>query len=321
MVRALVFGFLMLLASGLAAQGAPSGQENIAYLVTFGGNSERSWGDDDFSQVLFFSIPKTQTAPFYIRVFDPDIGGELDEIDAGWDTKNRFSVYGGKGTYTDKDAKNVDPVGNYKSGILLDTRVFGVDAAADGKWVSFGPFNPAQGELVTDFDAYVFKLVVDGLNGNDGNLYKVFTSIKSTDNIPVEGANVFAYEYSVRLQSEANSVAHVYPFADNLVARFRIRNFDFDSDGQMKLYSSVKNGHLVKASGDDEWTMSEHSIKDDERNKCLDLQIVKKGDYKNDVVFYITNEYDVPVPFFAAPLGGIPRYKYKIKINARATAH
>ena len=44
----------------------------------------------------------------------------------------------------------------------------------------------------------------------------------------------------------------------------------------------------------------------------------KKGDYKNDVVFYITNEYDMPVPFFAAPIGGVPRYKYKIKINSSA---
>lgn len=320
-IKALLAGAGLLLSAGLWAQAVPSAQENIAYLVTFGGNSQHSWGDDDFSQVVFFSIPKTLTNPFYIRVYDPDVSGELDEKDAGWDTKTKFSVYGGNAVYSDKDARGVDPVGNYKSGTLLDARVFGEDAATDGKWVSFGPFNPAQGELVSDFDAYVFKVVVDGMKGNDGNLYKLFLSSSNSDNVPVEGGNAFAYEYSIRLQSEASSVAHVYPFADNMVASFRVRNFDFDSDGQMKLYSSVKNGHLVKVSGDDEWSMSEHPVKPEEKNKCLDLQIVKKGDYKNDVVFYITNEYDVPVPFFAAPLGGVPRYKYKIKVNTRATAH
>ena len=121
------------------------------------------------------------------------------------------------------------------------------------------------------------------------------------------------------MQMQAGAVAHVYPFADNLVAAFKIRNFDFDSDGQMKLYSSAKNGRLVNVSGDNEWVITEQPISEEEKNKCLDLQIVKKGEYKNDMVLYITNEYNVPVPFFAAPIGGVPRYKYKIKISATAT--
>ena len=134
----------------------------------------------------------------------------------------------------------------------------------------------------------------------------------------MDGANAFAYEYSVRLNMSANSIAHIYPFADNLVTAFKINSFDFDNDGQMKLFSSVKNGHIIKNSGDNEWVLSTHVVKPEERNKSLDMQIVKKGDYKNDVVFYITNEYDMPVPFFAAPIGGVPRYKYKIKINSSA---
>ena len=296
-------------------QEVPSREENIPYLVTFGANSEHSWGDDDFSQTVFFSIPKSQTKPFYIKVFDPEAGGELDEIDAGWDTKTKYSIYAGKEAFSNKDARNIDPIGNYKSGTLLDSKIFGSDNSTDKKWVAFGPYNPIQGEFVPEMEAYVFKVVIDGLNGNDGNLYRLALSIKSDVNIPVEGANAFAYEYSIRLQMDAGSVAHVYPFAENLVAAFKIRNFDFDYDGQMKLYSSVKNGHLVTGSGDNEWSISNHPIREEEKNKCLDLQIVKKGEFKNDVVLYITNEYNVPVPFFAAPIGGVPRYKYKIKIN------
>ncbi len=46
--------FLMFAATVcLQAQEVPSGQENIPYLVTFGQNSEHSWGDDDFSQTVF----------------------------------------------------------------------------------------------------------------------------------------------------------------------------------------------------------------------------------------------------------------------------
>ena len=311
---------LLLLLNGqiLLAQEVPSPQENIPYLVTFGLNSDHSWGDDDFSQTVFFTIPKTQTKPFYIRVYDPETGGDLDENNGGFNTKTKFMVYGGKDAYSDKDARNVNPIGNYKSGILLDSKIFGTEAVYNLKWVTLGPFNPIQGEYVKDFDAYVFKLIVDGMNGDDGNLYKLFLSISSTENIAIEGANAFAYEYSVRLQSTANSVAHIYPYADDQVASFNIRSFDFDNDGQIKLYSCVKNGHPVITSNDNEWSLSKHPIKTDERNKCLDLQIVKKGEFKNDIVFYITNEYDMPVPFFAAPLGGVPRYKYNIKIKSSA---
>lgn len=309
---------LLLIAGKQFAQEVPSAQENIAYLVTFGQNSDHSWGDDDFSQTVFFSISKNQTTPFYLRIYDPETGGELDEVKEGWDTKMKYSVYGGKDAYSDKDARNVNPIGNYKSGILIDSKIFGSDVATDQKWVSLGPFDPKQGELVPELDSYVFKVIIDGMNGNDGNLYKLFLSIKNNENVPVEGANAFAYEYCVRLQASANSIAHIYPFADDLVASFNIKTFDFDNDGQVKLYSSVKNGHNVTVSNNNEWSNSNHPIKTEEKNKCLDLQIIKKGDFKNDIVFYITNEYDQPVPFFAAPLGGVPRYKYKIRVNTSA---
>jgi len=297
-------------------QEVPSSQENIPYLITFGMNSDHSWGDDDFSQTVFFSIPKSQTAPVYLRIYDPETGGELDEVNQGWDTKMKYSVYGGKDAYSDKDARNVNPIGNYKSGILIESRIFGSETVTDQKWITMGPFNPTQGELVPELDSYVIKVIIDGMKGNDGNIYKLFLSSKNGENVAVEGANAFAFEYSVRLQMIANSIAHIYPFADNLVTSFNIRCFDFDDDGQVKLYSSVKNGHLVKTSNNNEWSISKHPIKEEEKNKCLDLQIVKKGDFRNDIVFYITNEYDVPVPFYAAPLGGVPRYKYKIKVKS-----
>lgn len=311
---------LLLVFTGARAQQVPSPQENIPYLITFGADSDHSWGDDDFSQTIFFNIPKNQTTPFYIRIFDPETGGEHDEKSAGWDTKTKFTLYGGKDAFSDPDARNVDPKGNYKSGTLIESKTYGGDESTDNKWVALGPFNPMQGELVEDFSGYIFKLIIEGASGNDGNVYKLFLSIKSNENIALEGANAFAYEYSVRLLKEAKAIAHIYPFADNLVAAFKIRNFDFDNDGQMKLFSSVKNGHLVAPSGDNEWNLSTHKIREEERNKCLDMQIIKKDEYKNDVVFYITNEYDMPVPFFAAPIGGVPRYKYKIKINSSAKA-
>ena len=75
-----IYLFLILLGFKLQGQEVPSSQENIPYLVTFGSNSEHSWGDDDFSQVVFFMVPKSQSSPVYIRIYDPETGGDLDEI-------------------------------------------------------------------------------------------------------------------------------------------------------------------------------------------------------------------------------------------------
>ena len=61
------------------AQPVPAAEENIPYLVTFGANSLKSWGDDDFCQSFFFVVPKTTVVPIYIRVFDPDCSGTIDE--------------------------------------------------------------------------------------------------------------------------------------------------------------------------------------------------------------------------------------------------
>ncbi len=120
------------------SQSAPADEENIPYLVTFGGDSDKTWGDDDFCQIFFFMIPKTHSEPVYIRIFDPDTGGEIDEPKGEFNTTIRFSVYGGKGTWTGEDAKAIDPVGKFESGILLDSRSF--PPCADG-----APLHPQGG--------------------------------------------------------------------------------------------------------------------------------------------------------------------------------
>ena len=101
------------------AQQIPSKVENIPYLVTFGKQGSKAHGDDDFSQVIFISIPKSYTKPFYLRLFDPEVSGQLDENIGDFNTRTSFQIFGGKGCYSNKDAKNINPVGNYKSGNLL----------------------------------------------------------------------------------------------------------------------------------------------------------------------------------------------------------
>jgi hypothetical protein len=120
----LLFTAVIFCGSNSYAQPVPPLNSNIPFLATFGKEASKTYGDDDFSQVFFLSVPANETDPFYVRVFDPDIGGEHDEIYGGADTKTKFSIYGGAGAWSTPDAQLTDPTGNYKAGTLLDSRSF-----------------------------------------------------------------------------------------------------------------------------------------------------------------------------------------------------
>lgn len=306
---------LMVLAVPAMAQQMPSVGENVSSLVTFGNEGKTEYGDDDFSQTVFFLIPKNHLTPFYIRIFDPEISGEMDEINGENTTKTVFEVYGGDSAFTHPDCQGHDPVGNYKSGDLIKSKTFGSEIEYDEKWYSLGPFNPIEGEFVAHFNAYLFKIIIEGEKGDDGNLYRLFLSSERDKNYALEGSNLFTYEYSVRLVSKSGEIAHFYPFIDEDVKSIKVNNFDFDNDGEIKVYSVAKNGVLSPKSGNDEWTVGEHPIEDEERGASTNIQIIKKGNWNNDMTIYVTNQYDKDLPFFSIPIGGVPKYKYKVNLR------
>jgi hypothetical protein len=303
---------------GVFSQSAPAADENIPYLVTFGKDSKTSWGDDDFCQIFFFKVPATQTAPIYIRVYDPDTGGDLDEPKGEYNTITRFSVYGGNGCWSDKDAQATSPVGNYKSGILLSTKAFGADPKYDKKYYTFGPFNPYEGEYVEKLDGRVFKVIAQGESGDDGNLYRYFLSTSPDKNIPVEGGNVFTYKYHFRLPNEQNEVSQIYPYVDDKTVSIEVSNFDWDNDGVIKIISVAKNGILCDVSGQDNWVKRKFPIVEEEKNTSIEIQFVKNQSLKitnNNVEIVVKNQYGQSLPFFVLPIGGAPVYTPKIRMK------
>lgn len=299
------------------SQIVPSTDEKFPFLGTFGKNSLKEWGDDDFVQTFFFLIPLSEKNPIYIRIYDPESSGKNDELHGpAFNTKTRFIVYGGKGAHSDAAAKNTEPIGNFKSGIQLTTKTFGNDTAFDNKWVTLGPFNPTEGEAQPDLNGYIFKIVIEGLDGDDGNLYRMFLSSKPNENKEVEGGNAFAYEYSFRLSDTKSSVGHVYPFIASDVTSIIINVFDYDDDGVIRVISVAKKGTGEKSSSNNIWKQHKQVIVPEELNTSMDIQFIKlKDSNNNNIVVFITNQRGENMPFFASPIGGVPRYKYKIKVK------
>lgn len=306
------------------AQQVPSLEENIAFLTTFSADADRQWGDDDYVQSFFFVVPKSTYGAVFIKIFDPNIGGKHDVVntsDGVFNSKTKFMVYGGGGAFSDPDARNIEPKGNYKSGTLLASETFDDNDYFDDTWYTFGPFNPTEGEFVPQFDGYVFKVIAQGLSGDDGNHYKYFLSSDKSTNRPVVGGNAFTFEYTFKLPENRGSVAHIYPLVDENVVAIKQNNFDFDIEGVIKVYSVAKNGHNVMLSPNQGWENSEHRIIAAEHGKSLDIQIIKSKDRVNDMTFYIVNQYNEAVPFFAVPIGGVPKYKYKVDIQYNYSRH
>ena len=302
------------------AQPLPSSEENIPYLVTFGKDSKTSWGDDDFCQTFFFIIPKDQKKPVFLRVYDPETGGTIDEIKGESDSKTTISIYGGVGAYSSNEAKKEQPEGNVKSGIQLAKKTFGNQSEFNEKWYTFGPFNPSEGEYIPELGGFVLKVIIQGIAGDDGNLYRLFLSQESANNIKVEGANSLTFEYSFRLNDKVGSVSHIYPFINEDVVSIKIHTFDFDNDGIVRIISVSKKYEPVKVSGDDIWESSLHKISDEEHRKSLDIQMIKTTEINdNNIVFYITNQYDKLLPFYTSPIGGAPKYKPTIKVKPGIT--
>lgn len=312
--------FLIIVLFGLDTltfgQAVPAPEENIPFLVTFGKNGSKKWGDDDFVQSFFFVIPETHKTPVFIRIFDPGTSGKFDEQQGAFDTKTRYSVYGGKGCITEKDARSTVPTGNFKSGNLLATKTF--SAEYDGEWYTLGPFNPTAGENAPQYGGNVIKIIAEGISGNDGNLYRYFLSTSPTKNIPIEGGNAFTFEYTFRLNDNPNEISHVYPYIDDKVISIRQGNFDWDNDGALKVVTVSRLAIHLKKSGDGDWQMSEHEVLESEKGSTFDVQFHKnkaKPAQNNNLTFFLTNHYGEALPFFTIPIGGIPKPKTSIKVT------
>jgi len=314
-LKVLVFAVVMCASFNAQAQPVPSVEENIPFLVTFGPKAETSWGDNDFSQIWFFLVPETYKGMVHIRVFDPDIGGAHDELNGVFDTRMLYSVYGGKDAYTHPDAQEVNPKKNYKTGNLLASRVFGADGRYDNNWYTFGPFDPTKGEYYSKYSCYIFKVICEGIEGDDGNMYRYFMSTSATENIPIEGGNAFTHEYTFRLHDDPKQVSHIYPFVDPEVTKIKTENFDWDNDGSIRVTSEVRREQKINVSGDNVWSITEFAIKEEEKGKSLDFQFIKQSNpvvRNNNVVITVRNQYGDLMKFFSSPIGGVPKFKYII---------
>jgi len=195
-------------------------------LVTFGTRALQSEGDHDFRQFIRISVPDTADR-LYLRVFDPDVGGQYDEAQRGFNTKTRFSLYGdGASVRLYRDGEGI--VQEEIEGEALDSAEFGYHEDLDGQWVTLFPMDAASGRA--DGSQRHFVLAVEGLSGNDGNVFDVVVSRSDTDNIPQQDVRLTSFAPTLQAAEEGQFAELRFVIPEDATSLL-VENFDSAGGG------------------------------------------------------------------------------------------
>lgn len=254
----------LLLAGTLASMIATANAQPSVPLVTFGSEAEGLQGDDDHTEVVFFKLPADVQGPLYLRLFDPDTGDALDEIADEWNTRVRFSVFGGTGAYSGSGLQTPEPTPEgLAAGVELAAAEFGVDPLTDQRWYTLAELSPDAGEKL-DGSIY-FRLQVQGIAGNDGNLYDLALSTDSKFNRPPEGLETFSFGPTLGVPGQAGKFAELrFEIPDNVEA-LTVRNFDLDYS-EIWFETPLSSDFPLRASGNGEWQEGTLTLPESQRS-------------------------------------------------------
>ena len=268
-------------------------QDN-AFLITYGSKANVSEGDNDFKQIVYVQIPASSTDSLYLRILDAECGGNRDSrYGAGWDTETRFSFYGGVDAVPVKSPKfPLQKYMNLSSGTLLFQETISENALIDDRWHNFAHFTAKDGGLSGEY--CYFRLVIEGISGDDGNTYDISISTNPKRNLPPDGLSVFSYDPTLRLPS-SGIIGEIRFNAPAGFKEFTVFNFD-GAGASIAVETAFRSDLTINASGQGEWAGSKVELHKNEIN--LESAIYFEGgvEIPNDATFYITDRDSVLVP-------------------------
>ncbi|MCR9135679.1 MAG: PKD domain-containing protein [Alphaproteobacteria bacterium] len=280
---ALVFVPALIAGTATAQEPATDGPR----LVTFGSRALQNEGDHDFRQFIRILVPDN-AGQLHVRVFDPDVGGLFDEAQRGFNTKTRFSLYGDGATvrlYRDSDGVVQEEI----EGEALDSVEFGFHEESDGQWVTLFPMDTSSGRA--DGSQRQFVLAVEGLSGNDGNVFDVMVSQSDMDNVPVEGAKLTSYAPTLQAAEEGQFAELRFVIPDGATS-LMVENFD--SAGGGISYAGRFHSAPLTASQKSVWQRDRIELRAGEAGRAG--SVIKTGgeESPNDVTVVVSVPADDP---------------------------
>jgi hypothetical protein len=290
---------------------SPDTTLETGFLTTFGPLAAANQGDDDKVQTIFFQIPDSASS-LYFRIYDADTGGIVDDMLGPADTVISYTLRGLAGAYTDPAARLAHPgPAGIASGTLLTQTAIGEDTASvyDGLWgLVFGPYDASAGECIGG--SCVFKLVVEGAAGKDGNRYNVAVSTLPNSNVTPSGSRVFAYSWTLYLDSNSSLRPPLYPYVPGGVTSLTQYNFDLDgTSGGMTLHTPLQDIAVPSGgvSGNNTTASSSHGVlsAEDGATWTVTMEFSAPGGGGNDGTFWAVGDGS-DLAIFTRPTIGPP---------------
>lgn len=271
---------LTLLSGGSAFAAEESALAYRPSLVTFGPRASQSEGDHDFQQLIRFALPAT-AGRVYVRVFDPDVADAHDEPQGGFDTQTRFSLYGdGSEARLLRDGDGV--VQEVINGEPLETVDFGRDPEADGQWKTLFSVKAAQG--TPNGNQRDFILAVEGLDGNDGNVFDVAVSTADDKNRAPDRLRLYSFVPTFQ-SSDLGTVAELRFQLPPTASAVVVENFDAAA-GKIE-YAGRFRSLPLDASGKSEWQSNIIALERQEVGRGGSITATGGRESPNDLTVFI----------------------------------
>lgn len=269
--------------------------------VNYGSNASVSEGDDNFVQVINFTIPADTDGSVYLRLFDMSCGSQYDLQFGNWDSRFRFSLY--KNEYTEERfLRNSTERASFKNDLIYHYEI-GQDQRYYNSWYTLANLKRFAGEAAT------FSLVVEGVSGNDANNFDLFFSSDSLTNNNV--ANVILYSYEPTLafkRSDQKSSFKFYPSKEEDEITIHL----FDMDGTKTFFSSLLQDETeLNNNNPSGWFKTRISIEEIERLNACAIDIAAESKPANDLTFRVTGKdgkkFVIYLPAYKKEESTIPR--------------
>src|SRR5207237_1285737 len=266
---------------------AAKAAENMT-LITYGKEAPTREGDFNHSQTIFFSIPGDAKERQWINVFDPGISRDYDQLmNLTAESKTRFALFGGDGASTPPSGEpETTTAQDQGSGTLIGEKTFGTEEDSIGQWRNIAVGDPRRGEMVDG--RRVFRLLVQGIAGDAGNVFDVAVSDRETRLDPPRGLEIFSYRPTVRVP-KAGSFAELRFHIPSVADRLIVHNFDA-AFGTITFTTDFQSVPL-KASGQDDWQSSEIPIAGDLRDHAAAINYGGGVEMPNDATFMIIDSH------------------------------
>jgi len=262
--------------------------------VVYGADALTAEGDYDFRESVYIAVPEGVEAPLYLRVFDAEVGGAHDLVyGAASDTRTRYTLLGGDGAgappgWPDEPGELETPA---SAEAILAERTVGGDANVDDRWTTLARFQPDDGDLVDG--RRVFRLEVEGVDGNDGNLFGVTVSLRDRRNLPPEGLELYGFAPTVRVPDRRHLTELRFAVPPDSSA-LRVRNFDA-ARADVAVTTPTRTLAVV-SSAQDEWRESEVALEPEERGGVAAVTVRGGTEIPNDVTIAVADGASRPVP-------------------------